>query len=134
VSIHQKIQAYYGDALDEHHRYRSWEHCYAFFRTNRSKRLAENRDHAALQLAFYLASWGMYRGSSFLLRHAYTVHRGVVDLIAQPQFNLLWQADFGTEASHKEFIPTICALIEAIRQEYKSHLLNAADRANPRIH
>ena len=36
-------------------------------------------DEAALQLGFYLASWGMYRGSSFLLRRTYTVHEEVVE-------------------------------------------------------
>lgn len=37
----------------------------------------------------------MYRGSSFLLQHAYTVHRGVIDLIADTRFDGLWAADFG---------------------------------------
>lgn len=33
-----------------------------------------NLDYLSLQLAFYLASWGMYRGSSFLLQKYYRVH------------------------------------------------------------
>jgi hypothetical protein len=32
-----------------------------------------------------LASWGMYRGSSFLLQHAHTVHLGVIDLFVAPR-------------------------------------------------
>jgi hypothetical protein len=37
------------------------------------KGISGDRDHAALQLGFYLASWGMYGGSSFLLQYDYTV-------------------------------------------------------------
>lgn len=81
--------------------------------------MAANRDHAALQLAFYLASWGMYRGSSFLLRHSYTVHRGVIDLIAQPRFTALWQTDFGAKETDRELVPTICELIDGIKQTYR---------------
>jgi hypothetical protein len=32
-------------------------------------------------MAFYLASWGMYRGSSFLLWKDYLIHQEVVDNI-----------------------------------------------------
>jgi hypothetical protein len=117
--LHQKIQTYYGDAGDEHHRYRSWEHCYNYFRRARQDSLVANCDHAALQLAFYLASWGMYRGSSFLLRHAFTVHRGVIDLIAQPRFTSLWETDFGANETDCEFIPTIRELINGIKESYR---------------
>lgn len=36
----------------------------------------------ALNLGFYLASWGMYRGSSFLVHKDYTVHEGAVRILA----------------------------------------------------
>lgn len=55
----------------------SWEHCYLSFR-----RACESgkydADELSLNLAFYLASYGMYRGSSFLLKRDYTVHKPVV--------------------------------------------------------
>ena len=57
---------------DKYHRYKSWEHCYRYFKKNKNKEL--NYDYAALQLAFYLASWGMYRGSSILLWKDYKIH------------------------------------------------------------
>lgn len=67
------------------HRYKSWEYCYKFFYDNR-KQLIDKQpqtiDLAALHLAFYLASWGMYRGSSFLLQMDYTVHKKAVEIIA----------------------------------------------------
>ncbi|MEZ4908223.1 MAG: hypothetical protein R2771_11435 [Saprospiraceae bacterium] len=34
-----------------------------------------------LHLAFYLASWGMYRGSSGLLQKNHTIHRETVNII-----------------------------------------------------
>jgi len=53
---------------DPHGRYRSWEHCYAAFadafdQVERGEEV--DYDHLGLHLAFYLASWGMYRGSVF---------------------------------------------------------------------
>ena len=55
--------------------------------------LSDQRDEAAIQLAFYLASWGMYRGSSFLLQRAYSVHLGVIEHLAAPRIWSLWEAE-----------------------------------------
>jgi len=118
MNIHRAIAAYYREGSGEHHRYRSWEHCYAYFRAARRRGIAQERDAAALQLAFYLASWGMYRGSSFLLQHAYTVHRGAVDVIAEARYGRLWQADVGAHPSDTELIPMIQELSEGIRRSY----------------
>lgn len=61
-------------------RYKSWEHCYGYF----SKDGKEfDMDVGALHLAFYLASWGMYRGSSFLLKHDYKIHANAVEYLRQ---------------------------------------------------
>lgn len=50
----------------------------------------------SLQLAFYLASWGMYRGSSFLLQKDYRVHIPVVKELLQKKYDVLLGADFDT--------------------------------------
>src|SRR5215472_9314657 len=92
--IHEKIRAFL-DMMGEHHRYRSWEHCYGYFHKNTPEAIAADRDRAALHLGFYLASWGMYRGSSFLLQHAYTIHLGVIDQLLAPRFSVLWGQEFG---------------------------------------
>jgi len=120
VNIHRAIRAYYGEAAGKHHRYRSWEHCYGFFRQARADGLAANRDHAALQLGFYLASWGMNRGSSFLLQHAYTVHRDVIDLVADARFDALWGMDFGAGEADGQLVPRVGELIVGVRQAYKT--------------
>jgi hypothetical protein len=124
LNIHRPIATFYGSVAGEHHRYRSWEHCYSYFRRARPDGLAKDRDHAALQLAFYLASWGMYRGSSFLLQHAYTVHWGVIDVMAGARFNKLWDADFGASETDDRFMPQIRELIVALKEAYKPFALN----------
>jgi len=70
---------------DNNHRYKSWEHCYNYFSLEDKK---INRDIACLHLAFYLASWGMYRGSTFLLQKDYLIHMPAVKLIIKRKNNL----------------------------------------------
>ncbi len=75
---------------DKNGRYLSWEHCYYQFYHARKKQLPENDiDHLTLQLAFYLASWGMYRGSSFLLWKDYKVHIPAVKEILSCEYDKL---------------------------------------------
>ncbi len=74
ADISHKILLFHDQLqTDIHHRYKSWEHCYSYFSGTEI-----DEDHACLHLAFYLASWGMYRGSSFLLWKDYLIHREVV--------------------------------------------------------
>jgi hypothetical protein len=118
--IHEKTSAYFGKAAgDPHHRYRFWEHCYRFFREVTPSGIAAQRQIAALQLGFYLASWGMYRGSTFLLQHAYTAHLGVVDCLAPPpRFAPPWERDFGSELDDVELVPVIMDGAEEISKAY----------------
>lgn len=60
----------------EFQRYNSWNHCYTAFGN-----ASLDNETLALHLGFYLASWGMYRGSSKLLERDYKVHTGVVEII-----------------------------------------------------
>lgn len=74
---------------DSHARYMSWRHCYTVFSENRGMTDEQTVDYLSLHLAFYLASWGMYRGSSFLLQKDYKVHIPVVKIIQERKYNLL---------------------------------------------
>src|SRR5262245_13754106 len=59
-NLQATIAAFHDRAVaSPHHRYLSWEHCYRFFRSRTRDALLKDKDAAALQLAFYLASWGM---------------------------------------------------------------------------
>lgn len=120
IAIHESIQGWFGDVAGEPHaRYRSWEHCYSFFQTTGPAAIAGARDFASLQLAFFLASWGMYRGSSFLLQHAYTIHRSVVDVLTEPRFAVLWQREFGANDADIQLIAIVLQATEAIRTAYE---------------
>jgi hypothetical protein len=118
VSIHDKIRAFL-DTMGEHHRYRSWEHCFGYFRRHTPEAIAADLDQAALQLGFYLASWGMYRGSSFLLQYTYTIHRGVIELLLARAFSPLWEREFGAGEHDGDLAPLIMTAAEAVRYVYR---------------
>ena len=83
-------QTFYDDArANENGRSRSWEHCYRIFRDARTDP-SPDYDYLSLHLAFYLASWGMYRGSSFLLQKDYKVLLPIVEEILTPEYDCLF--------------------------------------------
>ena len=83
-------QTFYDDArANENGRSRSWEHCYRVFRDARTDP-SPDYDYLSLHLAFYLASWGMYRGSSFLLQKDYKVLSPVVEKVLKPEHDCLF--------------------------------------------
>ena len=83
-------QTFYDDArANENGRSRSWEHCYRVFRDARTDP-SPGYDYLSLHLAFYLASWGMYRGSSFLLQKDYKVLSPIVEEILKPEYDCLF--------------------------------------------
>lgn len=90
------VERYWEDTQkDNFPRYMSWEHCYEHFQESYSKVIIGGSidereiDSLALWLAWYLASWGMYRGSSDLLRHNYEVHCGAIRLLLDKRWKPL---------------------------------------------
>ena len=69
-------------------RYSSFDYCFNYFQefheTGRTAALADskNMQQSCLQLGFYLASWGMLRGSSFLLEKSAKFYEGLIEAIA----------------------------------------------------
>ena len=83
-------QTFYEEARrDKNGRSRSWEHCYRVFRDARTNP-SPDCDYLSLHLAFYLASWGMYRGSSFLLQMVYKVLVPIVEEILKVDYDCLF--------------------------------------------
>ncbi len=81
--------AFYNELRkDQYGRYHSWEHCYKCFNDARHVRKPDY-DYLSLHLAFYLASWGMYRGSSFLLQKDYKVHIPIVNELLKKKYDRL---------------------------------------------
>ena len=74
-------------------RFRSWEWCHNYFIEHKDNPSAEEKDFMALHLAFYLASWGMYRGSTYLLQRDYKAHTNAVENILNNEYQLLWNFD-----------------------------------------
>ena len=87
----EKIDKYFNEIhKDKNARYLSWEHCYKNFSQYKGKMLSEQEaDFLSLHLAFYLASWGMYRGSSFLLQKDYKIHIEAVKEIYRGEYKPL---------------------------------------------
>lgn len=69
-------------------RYKSWEHCYKAFQEMWC--LPDKKDLLALNLGWYLASWGMLR-SSFLLKFDYKVHYDVIDKLTNIKYKALYE-------------------------------------------
>ena len=86
--IIESLKRFYDELkLDSNARYRSWEHCYSNFYHARGK---EDVDIDYLSLGLhYLASWGMYRGSSFLLQKGYKIHIPVIEELLKNKYDPL---------------------------------------------
>ena len=98
------IQKYIDAILhDRFHRYKSWDNCFKIFSNEKPD------DNHALQLGFYLASWGMYRGSGGLLQKNHLIHEGAVEIIYKNSYKILKKAVIATSITKKE-IPLIIQL------------------------
>jgi hypothetical protein len=126
--ITAQILAFYGRcADDEHHRYRSWEHCFGYFRNRR----ALDHDTAALHLAFYLASWGMYRGSSALLWKDYKIHKPAIAKLLEEKFKPLWNLRFDDASNDQTTADLIVSLSHDLKTTYQKKIttVNGKPRA-----
>jgi len=96
------------------HRYSSFDLCYSYFNSFKNKEdiiASKQMEQSCLQLGYYLASWGMLRGSSFLLRNENVkIYEKVLETaINQPKS--IWSIDAD---SYNE--STIPILIEAYKE------------------
>jgi len=63
-------------------RYASFDFCYHYFRRSSSRDLLHDMEKSCLVIGFYLASWGMLRGSSFLLNKSAKYYEPLIEYIA----------------------------------------------------
>ncbi len=115
--ISETVDTFYDEIRnDPNHRYKSWEHCYSYFQSNKAKDI----DHqASLHLGFYLASWGMLR-ASFLLQKNYKVHTEVVKILLDKKYiplNTVTLEKFDNEDN----INLLFDMIKEIRRSYKDN-------------
>lgn len=121
-------------------RYKSWEYCYNFFHSVHEKISDKKlslkspfgddgqkwtyKDQLCLHLAFYMASWGMYRGSSFLLQNDYTIYYDVVDAIFKDDYKELWKDDdLFAEDRHGEIFKLYMDIFAKLK-DYKAYFIN----------
>jgi len=99
-------------------RYASWDHCYNYFGTALDEgwqsELAspDHLQNSCLQLGFYLASWGMYRGKAALLKQSSRGLANVVKVAAETSASV-WNID--VENYSEESIGELLKLSEKIR-------------------
>ena len=104
-------------------RYASFDYCYNYFQSFRENgRVAdlvtsENIQQSCLQLGFYLASWGMLRGSTFLLWKSIKFYEPLLHCIAQVN-PAVWSidADCYTEENIEVLMECEHQLVEALRE------------------
>jgi hypothetical protein len=90
--IEDVVRGYISEMEGPHHRYASFDYCYNYFQGNRNKDLTADMEKACLELAFYLASWGMLRGSSQLLQKSARNFKKTIEYINSLDKNL-WEID-----------------------------------------
>jgi hypothetical protein len=112
------VMAFFNDGQNNHHhRFKSWENCYFHFRAKHLNNNLVINEFDSLQLGFYLASWGMYRGSSFLLKNSYEIHSPVLQNIFNHQYEQLWEQNI--ENITQEWINILFTLKESIKNIYQ---------------
>ena len=105
------------------HRYASFDYCYNYFHQSSSDALLKNMEKSCLVIGFYLASWGMLRGSSFLLEQSAKYYERLIEYIAKSDPEI-WNIDI--DSYNKDNIDIICTIYKEVRgiiiQKGKSHL------------
>jgi hypothetical protein len=102
-------------------RYSSFDYCYSYFKNTQD--LTQDMEKSCLVLGFYLASWGMLRGSSFLLQKSAKHYEPTIRYIATLDKSV-WKIDVDTYTD--EHIETILKIYQKINgtliDEGNSHL------------
>ncbi|MEA1869888.1 MAG: hypothetical protein U9N09_07080 [Euryarchaeota archaeon] len=131
MSVRRSINQFlYGDGKNKgrkpDERYASFDFCYnyfySFYKRNKLDELADekNLQMSCLQLGFYLASWGMMRGSSFLLEKSIKNYKNLIIIISKMN-PILWEIDVDNydEENIKLLLNCKKQIIEVIRKENK---------------
>lgn len=96
-----------ADPID---RCRSYDYCYNYF--SKTTDLTKDIEKSCLVLGFYLASWGMFRGSSFLLQKSIKYFEPLIEHL-QSLDRSIWEID--VDKYDKENIQKIMGLYHDIK-------------------
>jgi hypothetical protein len=90
----------------------SFDYCFNYFKT--TENITKDIEKSCLTLGFYLASWGMYRGSSFMLQKSVKQLEKTVRYIAELDASF-WNIDVDTYKEGKN-IDNIIEVYEGIKK------------------
>ena len=121
------VEFHLSSRSDPNHRFRSWEHCYCQFKKARKTAGKTDFDYLALHLAFYLASWGMYRGSSQLLQKDYRVHLGIVREVQKPKYHILNSLTAKSILTNGSTVEILFELTRQLKSNYEKHRVTPTD-------
>ena len=88
------LELFYKEAAPEH-RYASFDYCYNYFQKTSIAGMEADIEKACLELSFYLASWGMLRGSSFLLQKSSKYYEPLIKYFIELKYEKhnIWKLD-----------------------------------------
>ncbi|WP_396140635.1 hypothetical protein [Flavobacterium sp.] len=82
----------YCSKIDNQSRWASFDYCYNYFYENRGQQLVDDIEKSCSVLGFYLASWGMFRGKSYLSQNSLAIYKPVIEYISDLD-NSVWEID-----------------------------------------
>ena len=111
----------FGNGCFVEHRYASYDFCYLYFQRNRGN-LSFDMENSCMHLWSYLASWGMLRGSSILLRLSPACLKDLMVYFDSICNSAVWITDVDSYSNYKsEIIQTyndISQILERIMNNY----------------
>ena len=117
------IVAEFKNQSEPNDRYSSFDYCYNYFKQTKPKELTNDMEKSCLVLGFYLASWGMFRGSSFLLQRSVKHFEPTIKYLATLD-NSIWEIDIDkyTDGNITTLLQIYFDLKRHIDVETKTHL------------
>jgi hypothetical protein len=114
LDIEQNLRTYLGNRRPTA-RYTSFDYCFNHFQSHRHRDLADLASPAGMELSclhlgFFLASWGMLRGSATLLNQSIKYYAPVIEVIASVD-QRFWEID-----AHAYTDASIALLLEVADQ------------------
>lgn len=121
--------------IDIFDREASYHFCYNYFRNfyedDNVKEISSsnNIEVSCLQLGFYLASWGMYRGSGKIYYKSNKVYEGIIKKI--PEGKSLWEID--VDNYNENNINKILKFKNELQKSLHEHKITATDTLTTKI-
>ena len=85
-------------------RYATFDLCYGYFNSNRKNLIGNNMEKSCYVLWSYLASWGMLRGSSFLLQMNPSYLISLVEYINSNEGDIMFDIDVNSYVQNSDVI------------------------------